>query len=247
MFDNIEFFEEPIELFADKPLFKEEGYFSLDRENIKNSLLKCDISFKEIIKSIQRDVTYIENNFLINKEGKLYSDGYTYQYYEAITEAKKIDVKITIKAYTGTYGSGFSITNVKDNAVEKLYLLFQDKYISFTNGNDISNPIRSDYFSTYELNKEYNFTFIIDDDTNFQFFNYGMSVEFEVSENIVKKSIYTNIDNNIALNINNFNNISNDSTLNIRRKFNKNLSYIYERISYIQLPPKRVIFKDFDD
>ena len=44
-----------------------------------------------------------------------------------------------------------------------------------------------------------------------------------------------------------FNNIKTDNIFQVKRTFNNIQNFAFERIGFIQIPPKRVIFKDFDE
>jgi len=44
-----------------------------------------------------------------------------------------------------------------------------------------------------------------------------------------------------------FNNINNECDFQVKRTFNNIQNFAFERIGFIQIPPKRVIFKDFDE
>jgi len=82
----------------------------------------------------------------------------------------------------------------------------------------------------------------------------NVNYEFKFFNNIKTDNIFqiertfNNINNECDFQVKRtFNNINNECDFQIERKFSNIQNFAFERIGFIQIPPKRVIFKDFDE
>ena len=220
------FFDEPIELFKDDEI---DLYF--ERENIKYESFSAD-NYKYYTSdffNIIQNLSYNSSTY----EFKTQTSGYGYMTFKNpksmsflfhIKVAKANDIILIIEAVGG---SNVFLTAKRANGSLGVYYL-----------NKLIKEIPPSEFNKYHSFKidfdvdTYKNFYIVLGDTDSAMKISSMAIGGFLNKFEIKRD---------------YNNINCDSKIRIKRKYNNDSNYIFERIAFIQPPPKRLVIKNLDD
>ena len=240
------FFDESIDLFKDN---EPDFYFEKDRKVFKDKKLFAKNKIKKYKNLIESSYKIINKNDVTDLTNAIYSD-------DIFTGS---DENAGSFFYNPKEDESLTLSVNAENEKALLYLVDQ------TDGN----------ISLILFNNDGSFVYYYDGMKELLLFNdFGKFVDFTVT---LKKgdNYYFAINKYVKLKIikgskpssnpyeiKNYNNLKNNSLhlikrdfkisdINllegIRRAYKNNANYVFERIAFMQMPPKRVIIRDFDD
>jgi len=244
-------FNEPLDWFVDN-FYKDDEYFSLDKRKVfENILLKSDEEIKEVVyESITRQVNEITtptiNDFdtVVNFEEiagvfentDIGDDEYAELIGHFTGGVTKVSFEYKVSSeqdfdFLTISVNGSEVVNVSgevDWTYKEVDVVGGDLSFSAIYSKDGSNSEGADkgYIRNLQITKSYTANGFVADNT--------IKREFQTLQNI---AIY---------NIKDFLNLIHNSKFEI--KWYKEIkNFTFERIGFIQIPPKRVIIKDFDE